>query len=157
MIIWYAFGYRVTTHHPGHICYGSSTAQRKLPHGTANVEQEHELLEYALTSRPSCGTLDMQGINRIILRSQELGEYLEDASHVIDDTDSDQSVIEEWDPTILLETLYNTMYNNDSITFICFLLVFFAVEIILVIIHITSITLVLLLRFYIFSYLNSLL
>jgi hypothetical protein len=42
------------------------------------------------------------------------------------------------------------MYNNDSITFICFLLGFFAVEIILVIIHITSITLVLLLRFYIF-------
>jgi hypothetical protein len=35
------------------------------------------------------------------------GEYLEDASHVIDDTDSDQSVIEEWDPTILLETPYN--------------------------------------------------
>ena len=69
-----------------------------------------------------------------------MGEYLEDASHVIDDTDSDQSVIEEWDPTILLETLYNTMYNNDSITFICFLLVFFAVEIILVIIHITSIS-----------------
>jgi hypothetical protein len=32
-----------------------------------------------------------------ILRSQELGggEYLEDASHVIDHTDSDQSVIEE--------------------------------------------------------------
>jgi hypothetical protein len=26
---------------------------------------------------------------------QELGEHLEDASHVIDDTDSDQSVIEE--------------------------------------------------------------
>ena len=65
MITWYAFGYRVATHHPGHICYGSSTAQRKWPHGTANVEQEHELLEYALTSCPSCGTLDMQDTNRI--------------------------------------------------------------------------------------------
>ena len=32
------------------------------------------------------------------------GEHLEDASHVIDHTDSDQSVIEELDPTILLET-----------------------------------------------------
>jgi hypothetical protein len=62
------------------------------------------LLEYALTSGPSCGTLDMQGTNCIY---QELGEHLEDASHVIDDTDSDQSVIEEWDPTILLETPYN--------------------------------------------------
>jgi hypothetical protein len=39
----------VATHHPGHICYGSSTAQRKLPHGTTNIEQEDELLEYALT------------------------------------------------------------------------------------------------------------
>ena len=67
-----------------------STAQRKLPHGTANVEQEHELLEYALTSRPSCGTLDMQDTNRIYW-----GEHLADASHVIDHTDSDQSVIEE--------------------------------------------------------------
>jgi hypothetical protein len=35
------------------------------------------------------------------------GEHLEDASHVIDHTESDQSVIEEWDPTILLETPYN--------------------------------------------------
>jgi heat shock protein HslJ len=35
------------------------------------------------------------------------GKHLEDGSHVIDDTDSDQSVIEEWDPTILLETPYN--------------------------------------------------
>jgi hypothetical protein len=35
------------------------------------------------------------------------GEHLEDASHMIDDTDSDQSVIEKWDPTILLETPYN--------------------------------------------------
>ena len=108
MIIWYVFGYRVAIHHPGHICYGSSTAQRKLPHGTANVEQEHELLEYALTSRPSCGTLNMQGTNRIYLTESGIGgEHLEDASHMIDDTDSDQSVIEEWDPTILLETPYN--------------------------------------------------
>ena len=83
---------RSATHHPGHICYGSSISQWKLPHGTANVEQEHELLEYVLTSRPSCGTMDIQGTNRIY---QELGEHLEDASHVIDDTDSDQSVIEE--------------------------------------------------------------
>jgi hypothetical protein len=30
-----------------------------------------------------------------ILRSQELGEHLEDASHVIDDTDSDESVLVE--------------------------------------------------------------
>ena len=73
MIIWYAFGYRVATHHPGHICYGSRTAQRKLPHGTANVEQEHELLEYALTSRPSWGTLDMQGTNRIYLTESRIG------------------------------------------------------------------------------------
>jgi hypothetical protein len=35
------------------------------------------------------------------------GEHLEDASYVIDDTDSDESVIEEWDPTILLGTPYN--------------------------------------------------
>jgi hypothetical protein len=28
-------------------------------------------------------------------------------NHMIDDTDSDQSVIGEWDPTILLETPYN--------------------------------------------------
>ena len=69
----YAFGYRVATHHPGHICYGSSTAQRKLPYGTANVEQEHELLEFALTSRPSCGTLDMQGTNRIYLTESGIG------------------------------------------------------------------------------------
>jgi hypothetical protein len=98
----------VATHHPGHICYGSSTAQRKLPHGTANVEQEHKLLDYVLTSRPSCGTLDMQDTNRIYLTESGIGgEHLEDASHVIDHTDSDQSVIEEWDPTILLETPYN--------------------------------------------------
>jgi hypothetical protein len=36
---------------------------------------------------------------------------LEDASHVIDDTDSDESVIEERDPTILLETPYNIIMN----------------------------------------------
>ena len=110
MIIWCAFGYRVATYHPGHICYGSSTAQRKLPHGSANVEQEHKLLDYALTSRPSCGTLDMQGTNRISLTESGIGRgYLEDASHVIDDTDSDESVIEEWDPTILLGTIYNVI------------------------------------------------
>jgi hypothetical protein len=77
-----------------------------LPHGTANVEQEHELLAYALTSRPSCGTMDMQDTNRIYLTESGIagGGHLEDASHVIDHTDSDQSVIEELDPTILLET-----------------------------------------------------
>ena len=32
---------------------------------------------------------------------------LEDTSPVIDDTDSDESVIEERDPTILLGTPYN--------------------------------------------------
>ena len=47
----------------------------------------------------------MQGTNRIYLTESGIGgEHLEDASHMIDDTDSDQSVIEEWDPTILLET-----------------------------------------------------
>jgi hypothetical protein len=35
------------------------------------------------------------------------GEHLEDASHVIDDTDSDESVLVEWYPTILLGTSYN--------------------------------------------------
>ena len=67
--------YRVATHHPGHICYGSSTAQWKLPHGNANVEQEHELLENALTSRLSCGTLEAwicKAQTAYILRSQEL-------------------------------------------------------------------------------------
>jgi hypothetical protein len=49
--------------------------QRKLPHGTANIEQEHELLEYALTSRPSCGTLDMQGTNRIYLMESGIGPF----------------------------------------------------------------------------------
>jgi hypothetical protein len=62
-----------------------STAQRKLPHGTANVEQEHELLAYALTSRPSCGTLDMQARCRIghsrlthsyLLNNEERPEYI---------------------------------------------------------------------------------
>ena len=54
------------------------------------------MLEYALTSRPSCGTLDMQDTNRIYLTESGIGgEYLEDACHVIDHTDSDQSVIEE--------------------------------------------------------------
>jgi hypothetical protein len=54
------------------------------------------LLAYALTSRPSCGTLNMQGTNRIYLTESGIGgEHLEDASHMIDDTDSDQSVIEE--------------------------------------------------------------
>jgi hypothetical protein len=49
-----------------------------------NVEQEDELLEYALTSPPSCGTLDMQGTNRIYLTESGIGgEQLEDASHVI--------------------------------------------------------------------------
>jgi len=52
------------------------------------------LLDYALTSRPSCGTLDMQGTDRSY-GVRNWGEYLEDASHVIDDTDSDESVIEE--------------------------------------------------------------
>jgi hypothetical protein len=67
------------TFHPGHICYGSSTAQWKLPHGNANVEQEHELLEYALTSRLSCGTLEAwicKAQTAYILRSQELGGTL---------------------------------------------------------------------------------
>ena len=85
----------VTTHHPGHICYGSSTTKQKLSHGTTKVEQEHELLEYALTSCPSCGTLDMQDTNRISLTESGIGaEHLEYASHVIDDTDSYKSVIE---------------------------------------------------------------
>ena len=61
-----------------------------------NVEQEHELLEYALTSCPSCGILDIQDTNRISLAESDIGGggYLEDATHVIDDTDSDESVIE---------------------------------------------------------------
>jgi hypothetical protein len=37
------------------------------------------------------------------------GEHLADASHVIDHTDNDQSVIEEWDPTILLESWHCRM------------------------------------------------
>jgi hypothetical protein len=107
MITWYAFGYRVATHHPGHICYGSSTAQRS-----------DRMVLHMSSRSTSCWSMLSHRVHLVvpwICKTQthisygvrNWGEHLEDASHVIDDTDSDESVLVEWYPTILLGTSYN--------------------------------------------------